>query len=254
MGFSLKLRTKIANTIYQLLWFGIYSKLYRAEAKIGTVSMERYLELCIPRFRKQIQLAKKIAEFFKVPLLSLIGDSNSGVFNSFWCAIKFNAVTITLGIPGTRPDQWVKLFFNDEAKELLEELQGIDWNEKSEAGGIMVWNIGGNSVLQKSMGNAKLALQALREMFPFSFNILIPPIHSWLLDKVPNDIDYDKDIDTINGYIKYEWGIQAINLRPIFTNPYTGDSWYGYLSDPVHYSRTGKRIITRTLNWILGLF
>lgn len=248
-----KIRTRIANTIYQLLWFGFYSRSYDPAFPIGSVRIEKYMESCIPRFQRQISLAKAIAKFFNVKILTLIGDSNSAVFTSFYSAIRFQAVTITLGIPGTRPDQWVKFFYNDLAKDLTKELILIhEWNGSES--GIMVWNIGGNSVLQKSMGNAKLALEALRELFPFSFNILIPPIHSWILDKVPNDIDYDQDIELINSYIINEWHLQAINLRPIFANPITGDSWYGYLSDPVHYSSKGKRIITRTLNWVLGLF
>jgi hypothetical protein len=275
--FSEKLRTKIANWVYQILWFGFHSRRTKPNLSIGSVTMERYLELCIPRFQKQMDLAKSIAKSFNVKLLLLIGDSNSGVFNSFYAAIMFKAVTITLGIPGTRPDQWAKFFLSEPARNLLYEIQKISHSEiypfnasskqditeitknvilhsaLKNSKGIMVWNIGGNSVLQKSMTNAKIALQALREMFPFSFNILIPPIHSWILDKVPNDIDYDQDIETINSYIVNEWQTQAINLRPIFKNPLTGDSWYGYLSDPVHYSRKGKRIISRTLNWILRL-
>lgn len=260
-----KAKTKIANIIYQLLWFGIYSKSNPFPDLASTATMEDFLHLSIGRFEKQIKLAESIANFFKVSILLLVGDSNSGVFNSFFACIRFNAVTISMGIPGTRSDQWLKCLQSKEAKNLLNMMEGLDcWVDDESVRAakmarlnprrIMVWNVSGNSVLQKSMKNAKVSLRGLREMFPLSFNILIPPIHTQILDSVPNDIDYEKDVESINSYIMEEWEFQSINLRAVLQNPITGDSWYGYLSDPVHYSKTGQRIITRALNWVLGLY
>jgi hypothetical protein len=238
------MKAKSINIIYQLLWFSIFSIFNPSPKK--TLSLDDFLVRSIERFVFQIKLARFLSNAFKVKILLLIGDSNSGVFNSYSSAIRFNAITITLGVPGTQSLQWNKLLELDEARELKSLL---DWIDKEH---IFCWNIGGNFVLQGLMSEAEESLLKLWKLFPHSFNILIPPIHTSLLESVPNDIDYEYDVEIINSYITRFWGIRAINLRLLFLNPWTNDSWYGYLSDPVHYSFKGKKIIARALNMVLG--
>lgn len=230
----------IAKFIYQAIWFGILSQFYRKRVTTNILLDNS------KRFAAQLKLAKFIGEFFQVPIIILIGDSNSEVFANFKSAMKFNAIAVTMGVGGTRPDTWSDYFASglDESREVYQLLHSME-ND----GVKVIWNIGGNSVLQRSMENAYISLARLHTWFPKSWNITIPPIHYSILNHVYDDISLiESDVRTINSYILDLWKSHGIDLGSFLQNPYTGEAWYGKLSDPVHYGKSGMEIITLFIN------
>jgi hypothetical protein len=230
----------VAKFIYQAIWFGILSHFYKRKVTTNILLDNS------KRFAASLKLAKFISEFFQSPIIVLIGDSNSEVFANYKSAMKFNAIAVTMGMGGSRPDTWVDYFASglDESREVYQLLLSIE-ND----GGTIIWNIGRNSVLQRSMDNAYSSLARLHTYFPSSWNITIPPIHYSILSHVYDDIFMiESDVRTINSYILDLWKGHGIDLGSFLQNPFTGEALVGTLSDPVHYGQAGKDIITLFIN------
>lgn len=226
----------IAKFIYQMIWFGILSQIYKR--KITT----NILVDNSKRFVIQLKFAKQISNLFNVKILVLMGDSNSEVFSNYRSAMGFKAIAVTLGVGGTRPDTWSG-FLNKyliDVVTIRQLLNDLD----------IIWNIGGNSALQGAMDIAYDSLQELFRMFPKSYNITIPPIHYSVLKPITEDRakSLEGDVNTLNSYIIDLWKENAIDLGAFFKNPHTGEAWIGTLSDPVHYGNSGKIVITEFIN------
>ena len=225
---------KIANFIFQFLWFFVVSPFHKKKVVENIISANRKRAAC------QLKLAIIISKIFNVPIQALIGDSNSEVFSNFWTAVKFNKITVTLGIGGTTPDDWLKFLTELESAWILKTLQVVVK--------YLFWNIGGNSVLQGKMETAEGSLKGLQKLFQNSFNFLAPPVHASILKTLGTGIDYKKEVERLNSMIQKFWKVLAIDIFSILKNPATEEAWFGTLADPVHYSDLSKNLIISFIN------
>jgi len=225
---------KIANFLYQFLWFFIVSPFYKKKLVKDILTANR------KRFKVQIMIAVFISSLFNIPFQVLIGDSNSEIFANFRTAIKFNKITVTLGIGGTTPDGWLKFLTELESAWILKTLQVVVK--------YLFWNIGGNSVLQGKMETAEGSLKGLQKLFQNSFNFLAPPVHASILKTLGTGIDYKKEVERLNSMIQKFWKVLAIDIFSILKNPATEEAWFGTLADPVHYSDLSKNLIISFIN------
>ena len=178
-----------------------------------------------------------LSEKFGGPELVLIGDSNSEAFSSAKDMRRLDCLAIALGIGGTRPDQWAEWFQSPEGKSMQARFGNAT----------VLWNIGGNAVLQDRMDAGLKGLESLRAAFPESYNCLIPAIYVSQFPEARRET-IARDVTTINDKIKSLWGDRVIDLHTPTKDPQTGEALPGLLEDPVHYSTLAQNLIIEFLN------
>lgn len=220
------------NAIFQFIWLLIRGFLPR---KTGS-------GLRVADYSGRLFLQLHLARLFGGPDLVLIGDSNSEAFSNERDMKRFRCLAVGLGIGGTSADQWVEWFESSEGQRMIRLFGRAK----------IIWNIGGNHVLQDKMDVAEISLKRLRIMFPDSWNIVIPPIHHSLLKLGGADPETTRaGVDLINRYIRSIWEGKTIDLYKEFTGP-NGEAFPGLLADPVHYGRQARRIIVSVIREAVG--
>lgn len=224
------------NKIFQTLWFAVR---YLFPRKTGT-------GLAVGDYAVRIVAQLLLARLFGGPDLVLIGDSNSEAFSNEKDMARLSdaGVACGLGIGGTRGDQWV-IFFRSRLGRLVMMLIGDAH---------VIWNIGGNHVLQKQMGSVSQAYADLRALFPSSRIILIPPIHYSILRTLglPED-ETRENVRIVNQLAREEWGQgHCIDLYQTFLDHSTGEAYPLILADMVHYGPLAREIIVRVILAVIG--
>lgn len=110
----------------------------------------------------------------------------------------------------------------------------------------IIWNIGGNHILQNAMESLEKNLEKLKEIFPNSWNCLIPPIHMTAISML-NGLSVSEikgRVDHANSLISKIWNIKTIDTYSPFLNPSAnGEPYWFVLEDLVHFSEdTDKKI------------
>ena len=220
------------NKIFQALWYLIK----------GIVKRKEGSGLSVSDYSDRLFFQLKLARIFGSPELILIGDSNSEAFSNQDDMSQFDCLAVGLGIGGTRADQWLTWFQSSEGRRMQEMFGEAK----------VVWNIGGNHVLQEVMGNAEDSLKGLKELFPESWNIVIPPIHHSILTLAGLDGEETQlNVEKINGMIRDVWSTKVIDLYNVFVSP-AGEAYPGLLSDPVHYGPEARKIIGTVIKKSIG--
>lgn len=223
---------KMKNKIFQAIWF----------VRRGLIPRKTGEGIPVKDYSKRLFKQLELARFFGGPKLVLIGDSNSEAFSNEKDMKRFHCVAVGLGIGGTRADQWVEWFESADGQR-LKSLMGQ---------ATVVWNIGGNHVLQNRMDNAASSLKRLKQMFPDSWNIMIPPIHHSILKRAGVDPDRSRaNVEEVNRIIEENWSPRVINLYKEFMGP-NGEAFPGLLADPVHYGRQARKIIVSVIRKVVG--
>lgn len=212
------------NKFFQLLWYSIRG-VYPYKTGDG---------LTLDCYSLRMQKALSFADWFGKIGCAVLGDSNGATLDRqdkmtlLWKDSQDVAVNLAIG--GTRADQWADfLSLSPVGLEIVSKLKDSK----------IVFNIGGNNVLQGRMALLKGSLQKLKDIFPNSYNCLIPPIHyqlaSILLNRTPEDIK--ADIDKANSIIREIFGTDTIDTHtPFLTPDGSGEPYFIVLKDVVHFS------------------
>jgi len=226
---------KFVNGLFQYTW-AIIKNFYKVKNSL-------LLESYIPRMESQIKLAKLFSFVFRVPVaLIVIGDSNAENLSAPKYMKRFGSFGIAINIAkgGTRADSWSNLFMNNpEFYRLIVDTFPM-----------VLFNIGGNHILQDRMDLLEPSLTYLKEKFPKSFNCEIPPIYSEVLAGLDgkNAKVIEQNIIKANEIILKVWAGRTISLYNQFLDPATlseeviDKPIMFALGDLVHFSDRGNKI------------
>lgn len=211
---------KIRNILFQSVWFTIRGLIPR---KIGDGSSIRHYA---PRMLVQLALAW----LFGSPAIVLIGDSNSEVFSKAKVMRRFDNLAVSLGIGGTRLDQWAVFFETTIGRLVLWLIDGAD----------VFINLGGNNVLQRKIEIAQDAAIDLQAHLPYSWIILIPPIYFDVLGPIAAPEVLRKEIKKVNKTLKDIFIHRVIDPSSLVDTDSDGNPDPLTLTDPVHY---GNKVV-----------
>ena len=216
-----------ANRKFQSAWNNFLKGFYKRKSNKNGAGLLMYVK----RMHKQIDLAK---DYGKIQL-AILGDSNAENLASYQYMKKFDpiGVSINLAISGTRADQWLDFFLKTKDGERI-------YKEISKAK--ILWNIGGNNILQNKMEILKPSLLGLKKLFPFSYNCLVPPIWSRFMQFNQTQIELNHKVNLCNKYIKEIWQTRAIDTYTPFLNPNTNEPFILVHKDLVHFSKYGNSV------------
>lgn len=212
------------NKFFQMLWYSIR----------GVYPFKTGDGLTLDCYSLRMQKALSFADWFGGAGCAVLGDSNGATLDKsekmtlLWKGKDDAAVNLAIG--GTRADQWADfLSLSPNGTEIASKLKGSK----------IVFNIGGNNVLQGRMTLLKSSLQKLKDIFPDSYNCLIPPIHyqlaAILLNRSADEIK--QDIDKANSIIREIFQDRTIDTYTPFVNSHdSGEPYFIVLKDAVHFS------------------
>lgn len=235
------------NAVFQHTW-SVVGRFYKTD-KLS-------LESNVTKIKGQIRLAKIFQFIFRVPImLIVIGDSNGENLAKPKYMKSFGYLGLALNIAkgGTRADTWQILF--QTYPDLLKLIQ--------DTFPIVLFNIGGNHVLQGRMDLMEPALIYLKENFPKSFNMEIPPIYSDLISGLNGNLsakEIENNVKLTNNVINDLWSLRAINLYDLFIDPTTlSDDIVDKpvmftLGDLVHFSDLGNQIRLEYINYFFMVY
>lgn len=211
------------NRKFQLVWSGLVKNLYPKSKSI-------LLKDHFTRMKKQIELARS---FGKIKLC-ILGDSNAENLSGFEYMSMFDPIglSINLALSGTRADHWIDFFQSREGSEIKDSIQNC----------IVVWNIGGNHILQKRMDNMEESLTQLHTYFPESFNCLLPPIWSKFMHFLGPELEINHQLNLCNKAIFEIWKEKTIDTHTPFVNWEQNEPYVMVHKDLVHFSDIGNRI------------
>ena len=215
------------NKIFQnLYFFGLKGWIKR---KVGSgMSLHDYSSRMVWQWR--------LAKLFGGAKIVMIGDSNMEGFALFRFMRRWKSVAVNIGIGGTTADGWV---------DFLTQTDRGNWlrREILISGAKVLFNVGGNNVLQRSVGRLPANLKTLYSMFPSSWACLAPPIHLSFFASVIDPRILGDDIKKLNDAIRETWKSRTIDLYAPFINPVTGEAFAGILRDPIHFSDVTMAVI-----------
>lgn len=219
------------NRIFQFVWFNLIRPFIPRKTGEGARLLD-YSE----RMTAQISASENFGKLD----FAILGDSNAENLATYSDMVQLGkelGLGVNIGIGGMRADSWLEFFLTAAGKEIFQKLSS-DKNTQ------IIWNIGGNHVLQNRMDILKISLKSLHDMFPGSYNCLIPPIHSGLISSL-SGISQDEIKDrvlTCNWYIEEIWKEKAIDTYTPFVSPSPdGEAYFTVLQDAVHFSDMADR-------------
>jgi len=216
----------LQNYLYQAYWHGWKKRKYRNVILKWDRNIESY----------------RTARSFGIPQAVYIGDSNAEFTDNFEDSTEYNRLSVVFGFSGTTPDDYVNFLRSKEGIEFQDMLIKDDC--------IIVFSIGGNSVLQRKMDSCRRNLQILHTFFPKSYVVNIPPIHAGIIGGVSEQKPetLHANIRQVNQWLSDIWKERCIDLASVLLNPFTGEAVYGTLQDPVHYGRAVRKEIIKIVN------
>ncbi|MCB1159216.1 MAG: SGNH/GDSL hydrolase family protein [Leptospiraceae bacterium] len=212
------------NELFQLAWYKIF------DSHQTRFSKSPNLQIYYRTMLSQIKLAKR---FGKVDLC-ILGDSNAHNLGTYENMRKFGKIglSINLAIPGSRADHWLHFFHSENGKKVYSEIKDSK----------ILWNIGGNHIIQKDMERLEIKLQKLFSLFSKSYNCLVPPIWSRHMHFLGPELEINQQIQICNTYIKKIWKTHAIDTYSIFLNWDKTEPFILTHKDLVHFSKIGDDI------------
>jgi len=218
----------LQNYLYQAYWHGWKKRQFRN---------------VILKWDRNIASYDTASKFGTVQAV-YIGDSNAEFTDNFEDSSEYERLSVVFGFAGTTPDDYVNF---------LRSKEGISFQDRLvKDNPVMVFSIGGNSVLQRKMDTCRQNLQIIHTFFPKSYVVNIPPIHAGVLgavsDQRPETLH--ANIRQVNQWLSEIWGSRCIDLASVLLNPFTGEAVYGTLQDPVHYGRAVRKEIIKIVNSI----
>lgn len=209
------------NKVFQFLWFNFLKKLTPVIGSKNLCAKQKY----------RLLWQYRLSCLFPGKKTVIVGDSNAAVFDNYEVMKKFSRVVLSFGVGGTTANTWIDFFCYDKIGKKL--YSGI----KNKT---VIWNIGGNYVLQNKMDDAQSGLELIQTMFPDSWSVNIPPIRTHFLDLLDNSISanrtkeqWDKDVKKVNAIIKKLWGVKCLDVYTFF---FGYDKKYIF-KDGIHYSK-----------------
>lgn len=195
-------------------------------------------------YSKRMIVKMRLSKIFSGKKMLIIGDSNAENMSSFQDLNRFGkylqSIVINIGVGGTKADDWLDFLENtNEGKKIYEIAKDFD---------IVLFNLGGNNVLQNKMSILEKSLIGLKDMFPNSFNCTIPPLHYDLLEpqeeKQKKNIqkNIQKNVLLANKIIKDIWKEKTLDLYNLFVDS-EGKPYIFTLEDAVHFSQFADKNI-----------
>ena len=188
------------NTLFQFIWFNIVKPFIKRKQGLGVELVD---------YHKRIIAQVKLATFFGIQYI-IIGDSNGENLATYSNMRQFGkglkAVIANIAVGGTKADSWVDYFSTKEGQEVLDILP---------ADVFVIFNIGGNHVIQKKMDLLPSAFKELKHIVRReSCNCLVPPVHYTVIKTLNKDAK--KDVTKCNAYIKKVWPDRYIDVHTPF--------------------------------------
>jgi hypothetical protein len=112
-------------------------------------------------------------------------------------------------------------------------------------GAKVLFNIGGNHILKGEMDSAQRDLIKLHYRFPDSYNCLVPPIHTTILEKLTNKPkgSIDAKVKKLNKIIEMIWNDKTIDMYSPFLDWDTHGPYLIALGDLVHFSQLADETV-----------
>jgi hypothetical protein len=220
------------NILFQIVWFLIKPLIPRKkeEHKVADLAGRMLVQL-------------KLARFFGRVAFVFAGDSNAAGFRPKRFMSAFRSIACNIAIEGTTADQWCEFFMSEEGKTVREAMGDA----------IVVWSIGGNHVIQKKMDIAAGALRTLHDLFPDSYNIVVPTLHYSLLGIVGVTEEEGRvGVAQVNAVIKNLWKQKAIDLVSLIEQ-ISGLPFSLLLRDPVHYGDVARKALIEAIRGVTGV-
>ena len=194
----------------------------------------------IEAFSKRMMFKLKLAKLFGGPDLIIIGDSNGENLNDDKDNIQLGVLGIICNIArsGSTATDWNYFFMETElGKQMYKLIESFNCD--------ILLNIGGNHLLKGEMNTAARELAKLHSLLPSSWNCLVPPIHSDILEDLtfkPRG-SIEAKVKKLNKIIKNEWKDKAIDLYSPFVDFDGVGPYIMVLQDVVHFSQLADETI-----------
>lgn len=236
--------------IVQFIWYSILNKII----KPGKPDPENPV---LGELKKMYYQVKFYAIFFfKIVWL---GDSNTQGGSKYSIMIRFKLLTINLGRGGAYCHHWLIAL----ATKIGQKLYKLIKNK------VVILNLGGNYMIKNEMGIAREGLKEMREKFPVSYMVNVPPIHANILAEIFKRIpdfpyktakEINEQVYILNKYIQEFWGNkipilnQVINIHDILDNEEDIKIWWFALADIVHFNdKAYKHVYVKIVNAIVTI-
>lgn len=225
------------------LWYNIFDKLIKGGEKnqVNPVINQVKKDLFKVRFYK----------FFGCQI-AWVGDSQTENGDRQDIMNRFSVLAVNIGHGGSYAHHYLEAFKTELGEQLLEELQGM----------LVIFNIGGNYILKGQMDIALEGMKELLKLFPASFCVNVPPIHSNFIAELGKDIpgfyktaaEVNAAVADINQIISDQWGLQTINIHDILDNEDDIKIWWFALVDIVHFNDVAyKKIYVCYVNAVITI-
>jgi hypothetical protein len=210
------------NRNFQLAWNQFYKKIIPHKKSKNPFDKVRLI-------KAQLFLAKSFGDI----KLCILGDSNAENLANYELMIKFDPIglSVNLAIGGTRADHWIVFFESEPGQKVLQAIGKAK----------ILWNIGGNHILQKRMDIMESSLSILHDLFPQSYNCLLPPIWSKYLQSLGTEIEINHQLQLCNQTIKTIWKEKTIDTYTPFLNWESNEPYVLAHKDLVHFSEFGNK-------------
>ncbi len=208
------------NKLHVFLW-NIRSKfITKKHTKLSPLEDRVYL----------MQAKIDFAKMFGGVKLFFLGDSN-GANLDYDDVSEFKPVAVNFSLGGTTFSSWVKFFKSQEGAPILKQIK--------ESGAKICVNLGGNHILQGSMGVFDSAFDEFFSMLPEAYYVTIPQIHSSIFTQINPQFSTEEINSAIrycNEGIKRRAGLKTIDIYPLTTINGTEPIWVVH-EDLVHFSQ-----------------
>lgn len=212
--------------LFQFIWHFMVKGFIKRKNGVGD-NLKDYSERMIEQLKLALNFTDKI-DFV------IIGDSNGENLATYSNMVQLQkeigGIGVNIAIGGTRADTWNEfLRFSHKGIDIY---RFIDTHVKK-----VIFNIGGNHILQDKMDILEKEFISLYELFPESYNCLVPPIHIGLIAglKGINPQVIQERVETCNNLIKHIWRNKAIDTYTPFLSP-SKEPYFFVLDDLVHFS------------------
>lgn len=219
------------NRLFQYYWYTLVKPFIPRKNGDGTL---------IEHYSARMKSKMSQSQTFGKPKYAVFGDSNGEKLDKRDSMIQLGdglGLILNFAVSGMRGDSWLKFLTETaDGKWLYDQLMKLKI--------IVIWNIGGNHVLQNRMDNLQSSLVALKTLFPDSFNCLIPPIHAGLMETVGgmDAAQIRQRVMIANQTISDIWKEKAIDTYSPFLAPdASGEPYFFVLQDFVHFSDFADR-------------
>lgn len=169
------------------------------------------------------------ASFFGIDWVFL-GDSNCEFAKDRETSLKWKPyIVVNIGKAGSRFDHWNEFFLTEKGQLIFSYIQKA------------IVNLGGNHVVQHSMNNLESEYLKFIKTFEDvdTIYINIPPLHTRFFPDVKTT---KVNVVKANKILFKYTGDRLIDVFTPLLDRNTGESYFGFLGDPIHFNNWSDQV------------